>query len=220
MIEVIIDKITKKVYNRKIVNRLRSSYEKPLNPVDVDLDCLGLVGTTESPELHQYIKGLPDTIAANDPRVDVIVKSLFSANTNPVEKPVSLDKLNQAMQDSSTRRVRISTYEGEWPDMRAIPNCDIPLPVDLFVAAPMIQDWCEGRGLELKDRKKSSEVIRQYAAMDPRSQPAIRDVEIIVGRDREVFLVLQGDGAHRLCAAKMRGDCDIVCRGVTIVTLD
>lgn len=220
MIEVIIDKITKKVYNRKIVNRLRSSYEKPLNPVDVDLDRLGLVGTTESPELHQYIKGLPDTIAANDPRVDVIVKSLFSANTNPVEKPVSLDKLNQAMQDSSTRRVRISTYEGEWPDMRAIPNCDIPLPVDLFVAAPMIQDWCEGRGLELKDRKKSSEVIRQYAAMDPRSQPAIRDVEIIVGRDREVFLVLQGDGAHRLCAAKMRGDCDIVCRGVTIVTLD
>lgn len=220
MIEVIIDKITKKVYNRKIVNRLRSSYEKPLNPVDVDFDCLGLVGTTESPELHQYIKGLPDTIAANDPRVDVIVKSLFSANTNPVEKPVSLDKLNQAMQDSSTRRVRISTYEGEWPDMRAIPNCDIPLPVDLFVAAPMIQDWCEGRGLELKDRKKSSEVIRQYAEMDPRSQPAIRDVEIIVGRDREVFLVLQGDGAHRLCAAKMRGDCDIVCRGVTIVTLD
>lgn len=202
------------------MNRLRSSYEKPLNPVDVDLDRLGLVGTTESPELHQYIKGLPDTIAANDPRVDVIVKSLFSANTNPVEKPVSLDKLNQAMQDSSTRRVRISTYEGEWPDMRAIPNCDIPLPVDLFVAAPMIQDWCEGRGLELKDRKKSSEVIRQYAAMDPRSQPAIRDVEIIVGRDREVFLVLQGDGAHRLCAAKMRGDCDIVCRGVTIVTLD
>lgn len=79
------------------MNELRSSYEKPLNPVDVDLDRLGLVGTTGSPELHQYAKRLPDTIAANDPRVDVIVKSLFNVNTNPVEKPVSLDKLNQAM---------------------------------------------------------------------------------------------------------------------------
>ena len=202
------------------MNRLRSLYEKPFNPVDVDLDRLGLVGTTESPKLHQYAEELPDTIAANDPRVDVIVNSLFNTNANLVEKPVSLDKLNQAMQDRSTRRVRISIYEGEWPNMRAIPNCDIPLPVDLFVAAPMIQDWREGRGLEPKNRKKSSEVIRQYAAMDPKSQPAIRDVEIIIGRDGEVFLALQGDGAHRLCAAKMRGDCDIVCRGVTIVTLD
>ena len=208
------------MYNRKIVNRLRSSYEKPLNPVDVDLDRLGLVGTTKSPELHQYAEELPDAIAANDPRVDVIVNSLFNTNANPVEKPVSLDKLNQAMQDRSTRRVRISIYEGEWPDMRAIPNCDIPLPVDLFVAAPMIQDWCEGRGLELKDRKKSSEVIRHYAAMDPRTQPAIRDVEIIIGSNGETFLALQGDGAHRLCAAKMRGECDIMCRGVTIILMD
>lgn len=104
--------------------------------------------------------------------------------------------------------------------MRAIPNCNIPLPVDLFVAAPMIQDWCEGRGLEPKDRKKSIEVIRQYAVMDPKSQPAIRDVEIIIGSNGEIFLALQGDGAHRLCAAKMRGDCGIVCRSVTIVTLD
>lgn len=93
------------------MNRLRSLYEKPLNPVDADLDRLGLVGTTESPELQQYTKGLPDTIAANDPRVDVIVKSLFNVNTNPVEKPVSLDKLNQAMQDRSTRRVCGSTND-------------------------------------------------------------------------------------------------------------
>lgn len=101
------------VYNKKIVNELRPSYEKLFNPVDVDLDRLGLVGTTESPELQQYIKRLPDTIAANDPRVDVIVDSLFNANASPVEKPVSLDKLNQAMQDRSTRRVRISIYEDE-----------------------------------------------------------------------------------------------------------
>lgn len=33
-------------------------------------------------------------------------------------------------------------------------------------------------------------------------------------------MALQCDGAHRLCAAKMRGDRDILCRGVTIVTLD
>ena len=56
--------------------------------------------------------------------------------------------------------------------------------------------------------------------MDPRTQPAIRDVEIIIGSNGETFLALQGDGAHRLCAAKMRGDRDIVCRGVTIILID
>lgn len=217
---VIIDKVIKIVYNKKIVNRLISTYERPLGLVDVDLDRLGLSGTAVSPELARYIRTLPDTIAANDPRVDEIVKSLFSVNTNPVKKPVSLNGLNQAMKDISTRRVDISIYEGEWPDTKAIPNCDIPLPVDLFVTAPMIQDWCEGRVSELKDGKRSSEVIRRYAAMDSRSQPAIREVEIIVGRDGGVILALQCDGAHRLCAAKMRGDRDILCRGVTIVTLD
>lgn len=217
---MVIDKITKTVYTIKIVNRLSPSYEKPLNLGGANTDYLGLAHVAESLELVQCVNEIPCAVAANDPRVGLLVESLFNVNASPVEKPVSLNKLNQAMQNRSTRRVRISTYEGEWPDMRAIPNCDIPLPVDLFVAAPMIQDWREGRVSELKDRKKSSEVIQQYAAMDPRSQPAIRDVEIIVGRDREVFLVLQGDGAHRLCAAKMRGDCGIVCRGVTIVTLD
>ena len=34
---------------------------------------------------------------------------------------------------------KISIYEGEWPDMSAIPGSDIPLPVELFVAAPMIK---------------------------------------------------------------------------------
>ena len=38
-------------------------------------------------------------------------------------------------------------------DMKAIPGSDIPLPVELFVAAPMIKDWREGRASESKGGK-------------------------------------------------------------------
>lgn len=44
-------------------------------------------------------------------------------------------------------------------------------------------------------------------------------IDIIVDSDSRVFLALQGDGAHRLCAAKMRGDREILCRGISVVRL-
>ena len=179
-----------------------------------------LVDVGKSSELVQCIEDLPEDIAANDPRVDLIVESLFEIDTNPIEKPVSLRDLNESIKDNIASETKISIYEGEWPDMRAIPGSDIPLPVELFVAAPMIKDWREGRVSESKGGKSSRDIIRQYAEMDPKTSPPIRSVDVVIDSDGGVFLALQGDGAHRLCAAKMRGDREILCRGISVVRLN
>ena len=183
-------------------------------------DKLALCDVGKSSELVQYIEDLPEDIPANDPRVGLIVKSLFEIDTHSIEKPVSLRDLNELIKDNIASETKISIYEGEWPDMRAIPGSDIPLPVELFVAAPMIKDWQEGRVSESKGGKSSRDIIRQYAEMDPKTSPPIRKVDIVVDSDGGVFLALQGDGAHRLCAAKMRGDREILCRGISVVRLN
>jgi hypothetical protein len=183
-------------------------------------DKLALCDAGKSPELVQCIEDLPEDIPANDPRVDLIVKSLFEIDTHPIEKPVSLRDLNESIKGNIAGETKISIYEGEWPDMRAIPESDIPLPVELFVTALMIKDWREGRASESKGGKSSRDIIRQYAEMDPKTSPPIRKVDIVVDSDGGVFLALQGDGAHRLCAAKMRGDREILCREISIVRLN
>ena len=183
-------------------------------------DKLALCDVGKSPELVQCIEDLPEDIPANDPRVDLIVKSLFEIDTSPIAKPVPLRDLNELIKDNIASETKISIYEGEWPDMRAIPESDIPLPVELFVAAPMIKDWREGRVLESKGGKSSRGIIRQYAGMNPKTSPPIRSVDVVVDSDGGVFLALQGDGAHRLCAAKMRGDREILCRGISVVRLN
>lgn len=183
-------------------------------------DKLALCDVGKSPELVQCIEDLPDDIPANDPRVDLIVNSLFSIDAHPIAKPVPLRDLNELIKDNIASETKISIYEGEWPDMRAIPESDIPLPVELFVAAPMIKDWREGRVSESKGGKSSRDIIRQYSEMDPKTSPPIRSVDVVVDSDGGVFLTLQGDGAHRLCAAKMRGDHEILCREVNIVRLN
>ena len=150
----------------------------------------------------------------------MIVKSLFKIDAHSIAKPVPLRDLNELIKDNIASETKISIYEGEWPDMRAIPGSDIPLPVELFVAAPMIKDWREGRMLESKGGKSSRDIIRQYAGMNPKTSPPIRSVDVVVDSDGEVFLALQGDGAHRLCAAKMRRDREILCREISIVRLN
>lgn len=151
-------------------------------------DKLALCDVGKSPELVQCIEDLPEDIPANDPRVDLIVKSLFEIDANPIEKPVSLRDLNESIKGNIVSETKISIYEGEWPDMRAIPESDIPLPVELFVAAPMIKDWREGRMSELKGGKSSRDIIRQYAEMNPKTSPPIRSVDIVVDSDGGVFL--------------------------------
>lgn len=179
-----------------------------------------LADVGKSSELMQCIEDLSEDIPANDPRVDLIVKSLFKIDAHSIAKPVPLRDLNELIKDNIASETKISIYEGEWPDMRAIPGSDIPLPVELFVAAPMIKDWREGRVSESKGGKSSRDIIRQYAEMDPKTSPPIRSVDVVVDSDGGVFLALQGDGAHRLCAAKMRGGREILCREISIVRLN
>ena len=150
-------------------------------------DKLALCDVGKSSELVQCIEDLPEDIPANDPRVELIVKSLFKIDTNPIEKPVPLRDLNESIKGSIASETKISIYEGDWPDMRAIPGSDIPLPVELFVAAPMIKDWREGRVSESKGGKSSRDIIRQYAGMNPKASPPIRSVDIIVDSDSRVF---------------------------------
>lgn len=182
-------------------------------------DKLAICDVGKSSELVQCIEDLPENIPANDPRVDLIVKSLFKIDAHPIEKPVSLRDLNESIKDNIASETKISIYKGKWPEVSAIPGSDIPLPVELFVAAPMIKDWIEGRASESKGGKNSHDIIRQYAGMNPKTSPPIRSVDVVVDSDGGVFLALQGDGAHRLCAAKMRGDREILCRGISVVRL-
>lgn len=169
-------------------------------------DKLALCDVGKSPELVQCIEDLPEDIPANDPRIDLIVKSLFEIDTNPIEKPVSLRDLNESIKGNIASETKISIYEGEWPDMRAIPESDIPLPVELFVAAPMIKDWREGRMLESKGGKSSRDIIRQYAGMNPKTSPPIRSVDVVVDSDGEVFLALQEGTALTAYALQKCGE--------------
>lgn len=156
-----------------------------------NVDKLALCDVGKSPELVQCIEDLSEDIPANDPRVDLIVKSLFKIDAHSIAKPVPLRDLNELIKDNIASETKISIYEGEWPDMRAIPGSDIPLPVELFVAAPMIKDWREGRVSESKGGKSSRDIIRQYAEMDPKTSPP-----------------------------KMRGGREILCREISIVRLN
>lgn len=146
-----------------------------------------LVDVGKSSELVQCIEDLPEDIPANDPRVELIVKSLFKIDAHPIEKPVSLRDLNESIKGNIASETKISIYEGEWPGTRAIPGSDIPLPVELFVAAPMIKDWREGRVSESKGGKSSRDIIRQYAGMNPKTSPPIRSVDVVVDSDGGVF---------------------------------
>ncbi len=74
----------------------------------------------ESSELVRCIEDLPEDMPANDPRVDLIVKSLFKIDAHPRE--ASFITRFESIKGNIASETKISIYEGEWPDMRAIPN--------------------------------------------------------------------------------------------------
>ena len=72
-------------------------------------DKLALFDVGKSSELVQCIEDLPETMPANDPRVDLIVKSLFKIDAHPIEKPVSLRDLNESIKDNIASETKISS---------------------------------------------------------------------------------------------------------------
>jgi len=77
-------------------------------------DKLALCDVGKSPKLVQCIEDLPEGIPANDPRVDLIVKSLFSIDdAHPIEEPVSLRDLNKLIKDGAIPLISISDVTSE-----------------------------------------------------------------------------------------------------------
>ena len=95
----------------------------------------------------------------------------------------------------------------------------VPIPVDLFVAAPEISDWRRGRRSP-KNGRRSSSIIREYSRLSAKTAPPIHGVTVYTREDGSIFAVLYGDGAHRLCVAKRRGDNDILCTKLNIIQID
>ena len=95
----------------------------------------------------------------------------------------------------------------------------VPIPVDLFVAAPEISDWRRGRRSP-KNGRRSSSIIREYSRLSAKTAPPIHGVTVYTREDGSIFAALYGDGAHRLCAAKRRGDNDILCTKLNIIQID
>lgn len=91
----------------------------------------------------------------------------------------------------------------------------VPIPVDLFVAAPEISDWRSP-----KNGRRSSSIISEYSRLSAKTAPPIHGVTVYTREDGSIFAALYGDGAHRLCAAKRRGDNDILCTKLNIIQID
>ena len=87
------------------------------------------------------------------------------------------------------------------------------------MAAPEISDWRRGRRSP-KNGRRSSSIIREYSHLSAKTAPPIHGVTVYTREDGSIFAVLYGDGAHRLCAAKRRGDNDILCTKLNIIQID
>ena len=83
-------------------------------------DKLALFDVGKSSELVQCIEDLPETMPANDPRVDLIVKSLFKIDAHPIEKPVSLRDLNESIKDNIASEKVILSANAKFEDIRCI----------------------------------------------------------------------------------------------------
>lgn len=174
--------------------------------------------TADSPlDFEAVLRKLPEGLEIGDERLDGVVKRLHQATINPIDSPLTPAKLKQI--GETRRRIRIRTPDN-LPDNPDVMSYALPLPVDAFIAAPEVIDWRHGRGRgQDKDGVPSRVVIKQNARRSAEKAPPIQGVTVYIRQDGAVFAVLYGDGAHRLCAAKVRQDKSIMCRDVTIAQL-
>lgn len=178
---------------------------------------VGDLARAKSPELAKLVCGFPAEIPADDDKVTRLVALLGSLEMQQIDKPIPENDFEKLVDEVPTTVTKILTYRGEWPNTTAIPNSEIPLPTKLFVSAPGIIDWREGRGSDTKRGASSADYVREYASMPGKTQPAIKGVRIYVKDDGSIFAQLWNDGAHRLCASVVRGDEFILCSSVQII---
>lgn len=186
---------------------LRSDEESDERTVD-DLH------VANSTEINTQADKLPEKVNINDPRLVKLVADLHELNISPIKEPISLDRIGGS---KKTSRVVVD-IDSLTPESEPT-EYSVPIPVDLFVAAPEISDWRRGRRSP-KNGRRSSSIIREYSRLSAKTAPPIHGVTVYTREDGSIFAALYGDGAHRLCAAKRRGDNDILCTKLNIIQID
>lgn len=149
----------------------------------------------KSIEINTQADKLPEKVNINDPRLVKLVAGLHELNISPVEEPIPLDRIGGSKKTSRVVVDIDSLTPGSEPT-----EYSVPIPVDLFVAAPEISDWRRGRRSP-KNGRRSSSIIREYSHLSAKTAPPIHGVTVYMREDGSIFAVLYGDGAHRLCAA-------------------
>lgn len=186
---------------------LRSDEESDERTVD-DLH------VANSTEINTQADKLPEKVNINDPRLVKLVADLHELNISPIKEPIPLDRIGGS---KKTSRVVVD-IDSLTPESEPT-EYNVPIPVDLFVAAPEISDWRRGRRSP-KNGRRSSSIIREYSRLSAKTAPPIHGVTVYTREDGSIFAALYGDGAHRLCAAKHRGDNDILCTKLNIIQID
>lgn len=186
---------------------LRSDEESDERTVD-DLH------VANSTEINTQANKLPEKVNINDPRLVKLVAGLHELNIIPIKEPIPLDRIGGSKKTSRVVVDIDSLTPGSEPT-----EYSVPIPVDLFVAAPEISDWRRGRRSP-KNGRRSSSIIREYSRLSAKTAPPIHGVTVYTREDGSIFAALYGDGAHRLCAAKRRGDNDILCTKLNIIQID
>lgn len=165
-------------------------------------------------DINTQADKLPEKVNINDPRLVKLVAGLHELNISPVEEPIPLDRIGGSKKTSRVVVDIDSLTPGSEPT-----EYSVPIPVGLFVAAPEISDWRRGRRSP-KNGRRSSSIIREYSRLSAKTAPPIHGVTVYTREDGSIFAALYGDGAHRLCAAKHRGDNDILCTKLNIIQID
>lgn len=165
-------------------------------------------------EINTQADKLPEKVNINDPRLVKLVAGLHELNISPIEEPIPLDRIGGS---KKTSRVVVD-IDSLTPESEPT-EYSVPIPVGLFVAAPEISDWRRGRRSP-KNGRRSSSIIREYSRLSAKTAPPIHGVTVYTREDGSIFAALYGDGAHRLCAAKRRGDNDILCTKLNIIQID
>ena len=166
-------------------------------------------------EFDPIMATLPRELPIGDPRLAELVSMLHVAHIDAIDTPISLRALPRP--DEVKRRIEVSVPDGLREGADPL-EYSLPIPLDAFVAAPEVIDWRTGRQ-DAKNGVSSAKVIRQYAGRLAHTAVPIQHVRVFIRPDGAVYATLVGDGAHRLCAAKLRGDTDILCREVEIIQL-
>lgn len=154
-----------------------------------------------------------EPLPIGDERLNVLVDGVFAA-----EGPAPNTYLVPPS-DMPHQAVARTVLPEQLSEGAPVETWSIPLPVDKFTHAPEFVDWYEGRR-DSKNGRSSAQVIAHYARMRGSTAAPIQHVIVYMQPDGKVFCGLVGDGAHRLAAAKRRGDTTIQARDVLFTRIE